>query len=255
VPFNTLTINGKLVWECTRYQDLTRDRINNLAMYGQPFSPGEVNYKTDLIPDFAHVTVRMSHFEVMNKGYGQTIKPENFPLVRLFLMGGLDLPIKSYSVDDVLKQAIKQTGKKYKRFISKSLYNKQGHHSLENGLNTSYIDATYVHGTVGFALMKKGTQFIVEEGHYKVIAYIGASTDDWNFQSSNSLVQVVNPLVSLTLGPKTNNLQQTAVEENEGIEARIMFEYVGTGKRMVVSKGKKEKPLGRKERRYIHSFQ
>ena len=76
------------VWKATRYDDLHYAEINNLAQYGQPYSPYESGYHHNHVPDFGNIVVQMPHTQVMTNGYGRNIRPGDFPIVTSFLSTG-----------------------------------------------------------------------------------------------------------------------------------------------------------------------
>jgi hypothetical protein len=223
--------SARTAWVCTNYSDLNYAQINNLAEYGQPFSPYERGYVHGHVPDFGNVNIDMTQQEVMNSGYGKDITAKSFPVVEKFLaardtwpvVGGLlagsgPLPQGSLTFQDLVARRFAAAGD---RFIGGTLYPWSWGHLPAGSIDAG--DAAYIHGTVGFALMA-GTRFINASGGRRVEAEIGALDDNWDFDSGNGVAQRLNGLVAVLLGPDHYNLTR---------EIRIRF--TGPGKRSAAS--------------------
>ncbi|HEV7405589.1 MAG TPA: hypothetical protein VGO11_21770 [Chthoniobacteraceae bacterium] len=201
------------VWKCSRYDDLNPGSINNLVEYGQPVGPYERGFDQDFDPDFGNVIVEMSQAEVMNSGYGRMITPTCFPIVQLFLQGAGNIPAGSYDF-----AGLHRFGLTSSRRINTDLYGDNTY-----GITSGTIDASsaaYVHGTVGFALMR-GTRFLVAQHLRRVEAEIGALDDNWDLESGNWLVNRVNFLVAVLIAP-----------DNYNLTAPIQIRYRGPGRRL-----------------------
>lgn len=189
------------VWRCTSYTDLRSLEINNLAEWGQPFSPYQPQFNHDFYDkhvNFEKVIVEMPQSEVMIRGYGGTIEPQEFPVVAKFLAGEIQLKDGTYSFQDLLKAGL-VTAKE--RFLKKSLYGRGNPGAIDAA------DAAYVHGSVGFALMATST-FVVVGKQRTINAEIGALDDNWDFESGDSLANFLNPVVEALVGPGNNNLKK-----------------------------------------------
>lgn len=196
------------IWNCSSYSDLTPAAINNLAESGQPMKQGESGFISNLAVDFGNIVVQMPQSEVMMNGYGRMISPDGFPIVTRFLREPLpaDLP-QVCDFPTLVQRGFARTGD---RFIGRSLYG-----------DPTAISDQYVHGTVGFALMA-GSRFFRDQGGCRSVdAEIGALDDNWDFVSSNPLVNSLNPLVEFFKGPAVNNLKSA-----------IEIRFRGPGKRM-----------------------
>ena len=229
MSWKMLKEKGKVIWECSLYSDLQYNEINNFAQYGQPSSPYQTGFVHDdaYIPDFSNIIIRMPQREVMNKGYGRLIEPIHFPVIKSFLRGDYKLPNGRYTFDDIVIQRYAQRGSK---MIFTNLYG-TGSYPVASGVAISSGDAAYIHGSVGFSLMRS-TQFDVSDDTYRVIAVVGALDDNWNFKSGNGLIQKLNPLVETLFGPDHNNLEPTPEQIKKGQIGDISIEYRGEGKKM-----------------------
>ena len=206
------------VWKCTSYADLNYAEINNLAEYGQPFSPYEPGFLHDFTPDFGNVVVEMPQLEVMTHGYGKNLKADTFPLVKRFLNEQLPIPIGTYGFDDLVRLQFAKAGD---RWIRSNLYGWGGY-----GISAGSIaagDAAYIHGTVSLALMKS-TRFYYSRASRRVDAELGAGDDNWDFTSS-TIPRVFNAAVAAILGPDHYNLT-----------APIKIRFIGSGRRSVAER-------------------
>lgn len=223
--------SARTAWVCTNYSDLNYAEINNLAEYGQPFSPYERGFVHGHVPDFGNIAVEMTQQEVMTNGYGKGVTARSFPVVGKFLaardnvpvIGGLlsgsgPLPRGSLTFQDLVTRRFAAAGD---RFIGGSLYPFSPGRLPAGAIAAG--DAAYIHGTVGFALMA-GTRFINSGSGRRVEAEIGALDDNWDFDSSNRIAQALNAVVAATLGPDHYNLT-----------APIRIRFSGPGKRSVAS--------------------
>ena len=201
------------VWVCTSYSDLNYREIDNLAEYGQPSSPYEKGFDPNYVPDFKKVIVEVPQASVMSEGYGSNIEAKTFPIVHRFLYEKLPMPFGSdYHFDDLVKHGFARPSD---RTIQSNLYG-LGKYKINAG-SIDPLDAAYIHGTVGFALMKS-TRFIYSATLRRVEAEIGALDDNWDFESS-TIPKVVNAAVAAAFGPAHYNL-----------EAPIRIQYCGPGK-------------------------
>ena len=185
-------------------------RINRLQ-YGQPFSPYEQGFDQDLDPDFSNIIVEMPQSEVMTNGYGQKITAKSFPVVNQFLRGRLKIDYGTYNFEELVLSSI-SVNEKDKR-IKSNLYGFEG---ITDG-NINPVDAAFIHGTVGFALMN-GTRFVNSKLVRLVRAEIGALDDNWDFKSS-TIPKRLNLLIQTLLGPDHDNLT-----------APIQIHFRGVGK-------------------------
>ncbi len=233
------------VWRCSRYSDLQYAEINNLAEYGQPYSPYERGYDHNHVPDFSNIVIEMQQLEVMRSGYGNNITALDFPLVNHFLDNGVlmgdtaympqfverladralatvgaipTLAVGRYRLDDLVRR--NRVANRH-RFINTNLYG-WGSYGIGAGAIQAG-DAAYIHGTVSFALMGS-SEFIVTSTERIVEAEIGAGDDNWDFQSSN-IPRVINATVATIFGPDHYNLTKP-----------IRIIYRGPGKRMTARK-------------------
>jgi hypothetical protein len=212
------------VWKCDSYADLNYAEINNLAEYGQPFSPYEKGFLHDFDPDFGNVVIEMPQTEVMTNGYGKNIKAESFPVVRRFLHEKHTLPCGTLTFDDLVAQRFATTKPKNdKRISTKELYPFQGSKYGIAAGDIAGSDAAYIHGTVSFALMK-GTRFINAAAFRRVEAEIGAGDDNWDFNSS-TVSNRLNRTVAVLVGPDHYNLT-----------APIKIQFRGPGKTSIAEK-------------------
>ena len=201
------------VWVCTSYSDLNFREIDNLAEYGQPSSPYERGFDPKYDPDFKNIVVEMPQASVMSEGYGSNIHAKTFPIVQRFLHDALPMPFGShYHFDHLVKYRFARASD---RAIQSNLYG-LGKYKFNAG-SIDPLDAAYIHGTVGLALMKS-TRFIYSATLRRVEAEIGALDDNWDFESS-TIPSVLNAVVAATLGPAHYNL-----------EAPIRIQYRGPGK-------------------------
>ncbi len=207
--------SSSTAWACTEYADLNYVEINNLAEYGQPFSPYETGYVHSFVPDFGHVAVEMTQQEVMTNGYGKDITVASFSGIDKFLLFGNTLPQGNLTFDDLVTRRFFEPGW---RTITGSLYH-WNPFKLPAG-KISSGDAAYIHGSVGFALMKAGTRFVNAAGGRRVEAEIGALDDNWDFESGNVFAQALNGIVAAVLGPDHYNLT-----------GPIKIRFTGPGKR------------------------
>lgn len=218
-------------WVCTSYSDLNYAQINNLAEYGQPRSPYENGYVHTFTPDFGNVAVEMTQLEVMTNGYGKDITATSFDVVNRFLakadvplfggvFGGAALPQGNLTFDDLVTRRFATATD---RFIGGSLYPWSWGHLPAGSIDAG--DAAYIHGTVGFALIKAGTRFVNTGTSRRVEAEIGALDDNWDFESSNRVAQAANAVVAAALGPDHYNLT-----------APIRIRFTGAGRRSSATK-------------------
>lgn len=215
--------DSRWAWVCSDYSDLQYADINNLAEYGQPYSPYNSQFDQDFVPDFQYITVKMPQHEVMFNGYGQLVRPKHFPIVEKFLNGEIKLNTNgAFTFAQLVSQNLAE---EYDRSVSASLY---GFSKVPVTPGTiTRADAAYVHGSVTFALMS-GTIFTVNGKTLTVRAEIGAKYDNWNFESSSRIAKILNPIVAATFGPDHNNLEAKPGEK----EAYIRIKYFGPGKVM-----------------------
>lgn len=201
------------VWVCEHYSDLKRKEINNLAEYGQPWSPSDRGFIKTFTPDFSKIIVEMPQRALMSEGYGANIQAGSFPVVHRFLYEKPPMPYgNDYHFDDLVKYGFARRGD---RTIQSNLYG-TGQYKLSAG-SIDASDAAYIHGTVAFALMKS-TRFIYSETVRRVEAEIGALDDNWDFASS-TIPDWLNKVVAATMGPSNNKLK-----------APILLQYRGPGK-------------------------
>ena len=210
---------GRKVWKCSKYSDLNYAEINNLAEYGQPFSPyGNENFLHDYVPDFAKVIVEMPHQAVMNSGYGANIKATHFDVVNRFLNFYEKLPVGLYDFPQLIALGFAVDGD---RWINTNLYG-WGRYGVAAGSIVAG-DAAYVHGSVSLALMPR-TLFMVATGFRRVDAELGAGNDNWDFESS-TIYGGLNATVAALLGPDHYNLT-----------APIQINFTGPGRTEIIIK-------------------
>ena len=186
---------GRKVWICSSYSDLNGVTINNLAEYGEPFTPYEhPGWVEDFDPDFANVVVEMSQSEVMTNGYGRNITASDFEVTKRFFESDSSVPNGTHTFDDLVKLKF---AKKSDRWIHTNLYG-WGPYAITAG-PIGQTDAAYVHGSVTFALMS-GTKFIKSDTSRRVEAEIGAGDDNWDF-NSGSIPDFVNVSIGTLFGP------------------------------------------------------
>ena len=193
--------------------------INNLAEYGQPFSPYDYGkYDQEFIPDFGKVVIEMPQIEVMMHGYGRNITPEAFPVAKKFLNQKLSLAPGTYDFKELVRQRF---ASEHDRWIQTNLYG-WGRYGITAG-SISALDAAYIHGTVSLALMA-GTRFFYSPPYRRIEAEIGAGNDNWDFESL-TIPRVLNAAVAAIFGPDHYNLT-----------APIQIIFTGPGRRVSVSK-------------------
>ena len=216
-------------WACTSYSDLNYAEINNLAEYGQPFSPYEKGYVHGFVPDFGNVAVEMTQQEVMTNGYGKDVTVADFRGVDKFLLAGGGLPQGNLTFDDLVTRRFFEAGW---RTMTGNLYQwnpfKLPAGTIDSG------DAAYIHGSVGFALMRAGTRFVNAAGGRRVEAEIGALDDNWDFESGNRIAQAMNAVVAAVLGPDHYNLT-----------GPIRIRFTGPGKRSTRTQADAQRDLDR----------
>lgn len=208
------------IWRCTRYADLDVVDINNLAEYGQPFSPYDPAgaFRHDFVPDFAQVVVEMPQLEVMTNGYGKNLAASSFPITERFLHEALPFPPGEYSFAELMDRGFAVAAD---RRISGELYS-----GGSGGFTPGALDAAgaaYVHGTVAAAMMA-GSRFTYTPELRRVDAELGAMDDNWDFESSN-IPDVVQVLVAAALGPDHYNL-----------EGPIRLRFTGPGRNSMVER-------------------
>lgn len=206
------------IWTCSEYSDLRAVPINNLAQYGQPFRPDQAGYLPGLHVNFSALVVEMSQQEVMTNGYGRDITIRHFPLAVRFLAGELPVPAGRHTLASLIRHGYLID--KARRIRSAGLYGLGlGPNALTSG-GIPRADAAYIHGTVGFALMKDETTFLTVPGVGRVVdAEIGAGDDNWDFESS-TVPDWLNTLTAKLVGPKVYNLKKP-----------ITIRFTGPGKR------------------------
>jgi hypothetical protein len=205
------------VWICSCYSDLDGTAINNLAEYGEPFTPYEhPGWVEDFVPDFANVVVEMSQVEVMSHGYGRNITADQFPIVKRFLAEKPSIPTGTFSFERLIRLGYASGSD---RWIHSNLYG-WGPYSITSG-DLDSADAAYVHGSVALALMAQ-TRFYNGNVLRRVDAEIGAGDDNWDFES-DTIPPVVEVGVAVLLGPDHYNLDKP-----------IKIRFVGPGKRSIV---------------------
>jgi hypothetical protein len=199
------------IWRCTSYTDLRSLEINNLAEWGQPFNPYQPKFNHEFDSknvNFSRVIVEMPQNEVMLRGYGRSIEPQDFPLIERFLAGGIQLKDGTYRFQDLVNAGLAVSKDRY---IKTNLYGRGDSGAIDS------TEAAYVHGSVGFALMS-GTSFVVLGKQRTASAEIGALDDNWDFESGNLVASLLNPLVEALVGPSNYNLQKP-----------IKIKFFGTG--------------------------
>ncbi len=224
MSWKKITERGITIWECSHYSDLQYNEILNLAQHGQPKSPSQAGFDQFFNPDFKNIIVRMPQAQVMNEGYGKSIKPEHFPFAKKFLDSQYDLPNGKYTFSNLLKLGIV---KKQDRFTYTNLYKGMASTPLHPSSNDiTSPDAAFIHGTVGFALMAS-TLFEVYEHSYVIRAEIGAIDDNWNYQSTTDIAKKLNPIVAAVFGDAKNLQPNKAKGEKHG---QIDIQFRGGGK-------------------------
>src|ERR1700683_3626275 len=173
------------IWKCTEYSDLNYREIINLAEYGEPFSPYDhPGFDGDFEPDFANVVIEMPQLEVMTNGYGQKVTALDFPIVKRFLKEKLTFPYQQYTFDDLVYLGFatppsnwaKGASSSPDRTISSNLYGDPLAVAVPGKISSA--DASFIHGTVCFKLMKS-TTFTYTAKKRQVQAEIGAGDDNW----------------------------------------------------------------------------
>ncbi len=208
------------IWRCSRYADLDAVAINNLAEYGQPFSPYDPPglFVHDFVPDFAHVILEMPQVEVMTNGYGRDLQAASFPIVSSFLDEELPFARGEYTFADLVELGFTAAAD---RGIAGDLYLGGSNGFTPGALEAA--DAAYVHGTVAAALMA-GTRFVYADELRRVDAEMGALDDNWDFES-DTIPDIVEVFVAAALGPDHYNLT-----------GPIVLRYTGPGRRSVVER-------------------
>lgn len=220
------------IWKCSIFSELNAGAINNLAEYGEPYSPYDSRFDHDFYDkvDFAKVVVEMPQSEVMYNGYGQAITANSFPLVNRFLTDPLSFPTGTYNFSDLVRFKFANGGEdglRGERWINTNFYGWGSHNPQPGDLHWS--DAAYVHGSVSLAL-KLNTKFIYSQTLRRVEAEIVAGKDNWDFESAN-LPKWLNAAVATVLGPTHNNLKKP-----------IEIIFSGSGKRSVVERQTQASP-------------
>jgi hypothetical protein len=189
------------VWRCTFYTDLRSLEINNLAEWGQPFNPYQQKFNHDFDSkhvNFSRVIVEMPQTEVMIKGYGRSVQPTDFAVVKNFLSGQMKIGDGTYRFQSLVNAGLASAKDRY---MKANLYGRGDSGEIDSA------EAAYIHGSVGFALMS-GTSFVVLGKQRTVNAEIGALDDNWDFESGNLIASALNPLVDALIGPSNYNLQK-----------------------------------------------
>ena len=248
--YNKVAKTPKYVWHADSFADITGLSVESLAKYGWPFYMGNSHaikhasirlpngdtyplnrghmagrIEERYIPPSTNMIVQMKNWEVMKNGYGKNITPENFAIVQHFLNkkitlgNGKPLPVGAYTFARLLKMGVLVNGRKInarQRFLAASVYPwaKFKLHSAKR------IEDSYVHGSVGFALMKK-TRFKVSSQVMEVNAEIGVMDDNWDLNTRNRAAHIANAIDAAFHGAPVNP---------------VIFQFYGPGKRMVVRK-------------------
>ncbi|MEJ2621754.1 MAG: hypothetical protein P8163_16310 [Candidatus Thiodiazotropha sp.] len=247
----------KLVWHVDRYSEITGLAMENFDKYSIPFSlainsppwtiigpngkkysriakppetavdkgTGDIEELEKILPE--DVVIQLAQKEIMNYGYGKNIKLNDFLLVSAFLenkitdFGQKTLKTGQYSFDDfILKKLMinKRKITKKDRFLYGSVYPGSKIKLYSN----DRIEDSYVHGTVGFALMKS-TKFVVSNSYKAVFAEVGALDDNWDYSSSSGFAKLINNILYSSGFGVYNKI-------------KIAMEYYGPGKKMSIKK-------------------
>jgi hypothetical protein len=247
----------KLVWHVDRYSEITGLTMENFDKYLIPFSlslntppwtingpngkkysriakppetafdkgTGDMEELQKILP--LDVVIQLAQKEIMNHGYGKSITLNDFTLVSAFLdnkitdRGQKPLKAGQYSFDDFISKNLLINKRKIlekDRFLFTSVY--PG--AKLKLYSEDRVEDSYVHGSVGFALMKS-TRFVVSNNYREVFAEVGALDDNWDNSSNNGFAKVVNNIL-YSSGYGAYN------------KTKITMEYYGPGKKMSLKK-------------------
>jgi len=174
-------------WTSTNISELDMIAINNFAEWGQPVSPYQNGFNHEIYNNWdGNVTIRYPQLEVMNNGYGVSVGGGSFSAIQNWTSGQIAVQNGVYSFNDLVDLGVFQNSD---RKLPGNLYSGE----LDSG-SISTTDAAYVHGTVQFALMAN-TTFYSANGNYWVVSEVGAFDDNFDFQSSNTFAQFLNPFI------------------------------------------------------------
>jgi hypothetical protein len=210
------------VWVASEYDDLQYAEINNLAEFGQPFELDKDGWIADYEPDFSNIVVEMPQIKVMTVGYGATVQPTDFPIVRRFLSPSesAKLPDGTYRFDDFVRTGFAND---HARWYDASMYRRFATSLLPYGLkrHTGDIDpadAAYIHGSVSFALKIATSTFVKTAASRKVTVEMCVGNDNFDCESDN-LLQVFDATVCAVAGPAHFNMDKP-----------ILIHFTGPGK-------------------------
>jgi len=179
-------------WLVDDISDFWSGNMNDLLQYGQPYSPytPQFDHSMPFSPD---ISLTFLQTDVMQNGYGASISASSFPIVQQWVNGEHDVGSGIFHFPDLVAAG---TVDSRDRIISAHLYPFPG--NISSG-DIPPVEAAYIHGSVGFALMED-TTFYRLAGYSWVVAEIGALSDNFDYESSR-IPPALNAMVSVLLGP------------------------------------------------------